>query len=124
MTATPAPFKETFFPSAEMRDEIRPDGSIRWIYDRGFQVHDVSGKTVRHAGIVERILASPRFLPASVNVKGLPCCAPRGCNSAITGCAERLNAEASNAETVQSNIRHFMAHLRRGPHRADFARGG
>jgi PAS domain S-box-containing protein len=34
---------------------IRPDGSIRWIRDRGFPVRDESGEAVRFAGIAEDI---------------------------------------------------------------------
>jgi len=34
---------------------VRPDGSIRWIRDRGFPVRDASGKVYRIAGIAEDI---------------------------------------------------------------------
>ena len=34
-----------------------PDGTIRWIHDRGFQVRDRSGKLVRLAGIARDITA-------------------------------------------------------------------
>jgi PAS domain S-box-containing protein len=34
---------------------IRPDGSVRWIRDRAFPVHDESGKLIRVAGIAEDI---------------------------------------------------------------------
>ncbi len=34
---------------------VRPDGSIRWIYDRGFQITNESGQTSRLAGIAEDI---------------------------------------------------------------------
>ena len=34
---------------------VRPDGSIRWIRDRGFPVRDESGEAVRFAGIAEDI---------------------------------------------------------------------
>jgi signal transduction histidine kinase len=34
---------------------VRPDGSIRWIRDRGFPVRDESGEVVRFAGIAEDI---------------------------------------------------------------------
>lgn len=34
---------------------LRPDGSIRWIHDRGFPVHDVEGKVYRFAGVAEDI---------------------------------------------------------------------
>jgi PAS domain S-box-containing protein len=37
---------------------LRPDGSIRWIRDRGFPVRDESGEVVRFAGIAEDITAS------------------------------------------------------------------
>ncbi len=33
----------------------RPDGTIRWIHDRGFQVRDAAGKLVRLAGIASDI---------------------------------------------------------------------
>src|ERR1043165_406943 len=32
---------------------VRPDGSIRWIRDRGFPVRDENGAVVRSAGIAE-----------------------------------------------------------------------
>ncbi len=34
---------------------VRPDGSVRWISDRGFAIKDDSGKVVRIAGIAEDI---------------------------------------------------------------------
>jgi len=34
---------------------VRPDGSIRWIHDRGFPVQDEAGKVYRVAGIAEDI---------------------------------------------------------------------
>jgi PAS domain S-box-containing protein len=34
---------------------VRPDGSVRWISDRGFTISDNSGKVVRIAGIAEDI---------------------------------------------------------------------
>ena len=37
---------------------VRPDGSIRWIRDRGFPVHDESGNIVRIAGISEDVTES------------------------------------------------------------------
>jgi len=37
---------------------VRPDGSIRWIRDRGFPVRDESGEVIRFAGIAEDITAT------------------------------------------------------------------
>ena len=34
---------------------VRPDGSIRWIKDRAFPVHNTAGKVIRMAGIAEDI---------------------------------------------------------------------
>ena len=34
---------------------VRPDGSKRWIRDRGFPVHDASGNVIRVAGIAEDV---------------------------------------------------------------------
>jgi PAS domain S-box-containing protein len=34
---------------------LRPDGTIRWVYDRAFPIHDESGKVYRIAGICEDI---------------------------------------------------------------------
>ena len=34
---------------------VRPDGSIRWIRDRGFPIHDEQGRVYRFAGIAEDI---------------------------------------------------------------------
>jgi PAS domain S-box-containing protein len=39
---------------------VRPDGSIRWIRDRGFPVRDESGVAVRFAGIAEDITERKR----------------------------------------------------------------
>jgi PAS domain S-box-containing protein len=39
----------------------RPDGSIRWIHDRGFQVRDSAGNLVRLAGIASDITERKRF---------------------------------------------------------------
>jgi PAS domain S-box-containing protein len=36
---------------------VRPDGSIRWIWDRGFPIKDESGRFYRVAGIAENITA-------------------------------------------------------------------
>jgi diguanylate cyclase (GGDEF)-like protein/PAS domain S-box-containing protein len=45
---------------------LRPDGSIRWIHDRAFPVHDPAGKVYRIAGIAEdvteRKLAEERLM--------------------------------------------------------------
>jgi two-component system cell cycle sensor histidine kinase/response regulator CckA len=39
----------------------RPDGSLRWIYDRGFQVRDAAGKLVRLTGIASDITESKQI---------------------------------------------------------------
>jgi PAS domain S-box-containing protein len=39
---------------------VRPDGSIRWIHDRGFQVRDAGGRLVRLAGIASDITERKR----------------------------------------------------------------
>lgn len=39
---------------------VRPDGSVRWIRDRGFPVHDEQGAVVRFAGIAEDITERKR----------------------------------------------------------------
>ena len=36
---------------------IRPDGAVRWIWDRGFPVHDLAGHVYRIAGLAEDITA-------------------------------------------------------------------
>ena len=38
----------------------RPDGTVRWIYDRGYQVHDAAGKVVRTTGIASDITERKR----------------------------------------------------------------
>ena len=38
----------------------RPDGSVRWVYDRGFQVRDAAGKLIRLAGIASDITERKR----------------------------------------------------------------
>jgi PAS domain S-box-containing protein len=48
----------------------RPDGSVRWIHDRGFQVRDAAGNLIRLTGIAsditERKLADRRLIKQSV----------------------------------------------------------
>jgi PAS domain S-box-containing protein len=39
---------------------IRPDGSIRWVWDRGFPIRDERGRVVRIAGIAEDITERKR----------------------------------------------------------------
>ena len=39
---------------------IRPDGTIRWVWDRGFPIKDRSGRIVRLAGIAEDITERKR----------------------------------------------------------------
>ncbi|HET7460593.1 MAG TPA: GAF domain-containing protein, partial [Longimicrobium sp.] len=34
---------------------VRPDGTVRWVRDRSFPVHDAEGRLVRSAGIVEDV---------------------------------------------------------------------
>jgi PAS domain S-box-containing protein len=46
--------------SAEYRI-VRPDGTIRWVHDRGFQVHDAAGNLVRHTGIASDITERKRL---------------------------------------------------------------
>ena len=43
-------------PSVSVEYRIaRPDGTVRWVHDRGFQVHDAAGNLVRLTGIVTDI---------------------------------------------------------------------
>ena len=46
----------------------RPDGSIRWIYDRAFQVRDAAGKVIRLTGIASDITERKR---AEVEIREL-----------------------------------------------------
>lgn len=39
---------------------IRPDGSIRWVWDRGFPIRDKTGEVVRYAGVVQDITGHKR----------------------------------------------------------------
>jgi len=39
---------------------VRPDGAVRWIHDRGFQVRDAAGKLVRLTGIASDITERKR----------------------------------------------------------------
>ncbi|MBV8610472.1 MAG: PAS domain S-box protein, partial [Singulisphaera sp.] len=41
--------------TAEEYRIVRPDGSVRWIWDRGFPIEDETGEVVRVAGIAEDI---------------------------------------------------------------------
>ena len=44
-------------PAEESYRIVRPDGSVRWIYDRAFLVYDPDGKPYRVAGIAEDVTA-------------------------------------------------------------------
>jgi PAS domain S-box-containing protein len=44
-------------PAEECYRIVRPDGSVRWIHDRAFLVHDPEGRPYRVAGIAEDITA-------------------------------------------------------------------
>ena len=46
--------------TAEEYRIVRPDGTIRWIWDRGFPIRDESGRVVRIAGIAEDITERKR----------------------------------------------------------------
>jgi PAS domain S-box-containing protein len=48
---------------------VRPDGSIRWIRDRGFPVRDENGAVVRFAGIAEDITESKAIAEALENAE-------------------------------------------------------
>jgi len=41
---------------------IRPDGTIRWIWDRGYPVRDATGKVSRYAGVAQDITERRRTL--------------------------------------------------------------
>jgi two-component system, cell cycle sensor histidine kinase and response regulator CckA len=47
--------KDRSEPVEEFYRIVRPDGSVRWIHDRSFPVHDPGGKPYRAAGIAEDI---------------------------------------------------------------------
>jgi PAS domain S-box-containing protein len=47
--------RDSAFPHENSYRIVRPDGSVRWIRDRGFPVHDDRGAVVRFAGIAEDI---------------------------------------------------------------------
>jgi PAS domain S-box-containing protein len=47
--------RDSAFPHDNTYRIVRPDGSVRWIRDRGFPVHDDRGAVVRFAGIAEDI---------------------------------------------------------------------
>jgi PAS domain S-box-containing protein len=47
-------------PTAEEYRVVRPDGSVRWVWDRAFPVKDAAGRVVRVAGIAEDVTARRR----------------------------------------------------------------
>ncbi len=73
LSAAPQPFLEAVHPDDRQRvdsafenlrsrgtsDEkfriLRPNGSVRWIWNRAFPIHDASGATYRYAGIAQDI---------------------------------------------------------------------
>jgi PAS domain S-box-containing protein len=46
--------------TAEEYRVVRPDGTIRWVWDRGFPIKDESGRIVRLAGIAEDVTERKR----------------------------------------------------------------
>ena len=49
-------------PSVSVEYRIsRPDGTTRWLHDRGFVVRDVAGNVIRHTGIAADITERKRF---------------------------------------------------------------
>ena len=46
--------------TAEEYRIVRADGTIRWIWDRGFPIRDAAGRVVRVAGIAEDITERKR----------------------------------------------------------------
>jgi PAS domain S-box-containing protein len=52
--------RESGTTTAEEYQIIRPDGTNRWIWDRGFPIRDESGRVVRVAGIAEDITERKR----------------------------------------------------------------
>ncbi|WP_392533985.1 PAS domain-containing protein [Nostoc sp. C117] len=54
---------------------IRPDGTMRWVCDRGFPVFDATGRVIRRAGVSQDIteskLAKTRFRHLAANVPGV-----------------------------------------------------
>jgi len=58
-------------PSVDLEYRIvRPDGELRWVHVRGFQVRDAAGKLIRHAGIVTDISDRKRADARSAEVLG------------------------------------------------------
>jgi PAS domain S-box-containing protein len=47
-------------PMAEEYRVVRPDGSVRWVYDRGFPIRNEAGRVYRVAGIAEDVTARKR----------------------------------------------------------------
>jgi len=46
----------------------RPDGSIRWIFDRGFVIRDPAGRPIRYLGVasdVTELVQQGEFVPRS-----------------------------------------------------------
>lgn len=61
---------------------IRPDGSLRWIHDRAFPVHDASGKVQRIAGVATDItdhkLAEETLRQSEIQFRTLAEASPQG----------------------------------------------
>ena len=61
MCSTPSPALTGDAPSLDIEYRIvRPDGEIRWVRVRGFQVRDAAGKLIRITGIVTDITERKR----------------------------------------------------------------
>src|SRR5208337_4096103 len=49
---------------------VRPDDSVRWIWNRGFPVRDDAGQVIRHVGVAVDITEHKRTVEALQNEKG------------------------------------------------------
>ncbi len=77
----------------------RPDGSIRWIHDRGFQIRDAGGKIYRTAGIAVDITERKRIAETVADLNKQLVVAARQ-----SGMAEVASSVLHNAGNVLNSI--------------------
>ena len=89
----------------------RPDGTVRWIHDRGFQVRDVAGKVIRRAGIAsditERKEAERRMVDAVNYAQTLLAASPIGIIT-YRASGETVSANAAAARLVGTTVENLQ----------------
>ena len=111
-------------PSVEIEYRIsRPNGDIRWVRVRGFQVRDANSRLVRHAGIVTDITERHQaeaardrlaeILESTTDIVSMS--DPAGQLTYLNGAGRRLLGLNSNADLANTALAEFLPHSASDP---------